>query len=57
MLAKILSHFPIRFWVLMAEIVLSLAKVVVASLMGAKGLGEDVLKALHYANAGCKPLI
>jgi len=29
---------------------LSLAIVVVASLIGAKGLGEDVLEALQYAN-------
>ena len=40
-------------------IMLSLAMVVVASLIGAKGLGEDVLEALQYANvrqgilAGC----
>ena len=31
---------------------LSLAMVVVASLIGAKGLGEDVLEALQYANVG-----
>lgn len=31
---------------------LSLAMVVVASLIGAKGLGEDVLEALPYANVG-----
>ena len=31
---------------------LSLAVVVAASLIGAKGLGEDVLKALQYANVG-----
>ena len=30
----------------------SLAMVVVASLIGAKGLGEDVLEALQYANVG-----
>jgi len=29
---------------------LSLAMVVVASLIGARGLGEDVLEALQYAN-------
>ena len=33
-------------------IMLSLAMVVVASLIGAKGLGEDVLEALLYANNG-----
>jgi glycine betaine/proline transport system permease protein len=33
-------------------ILLSLAMVVVASLIGAKGLGEDVLQALQYAAAG-----
>lgn len=33
-------------------IMLSLAMVVVASLIGAKGLGEDVLEALKYANVG-----
>ena len=33
-------------------ILLSLAMVVVASLIGAKGLGEDVLEALQYAEAG-----
>ena len=33
-------------------IMLSLAMVVVASLIGAKGLGEDVLEALQYANVG-----
>ena len=33
-------------------IMLSLAIVVVASLIGAKGLGEDVLEALQYANVG-----
>jgi len=31
-------------------IMLSLAMVVVASLIGMKGLGEDVLEALQYAN-------
>jgi glycine betaine/proline transport system permease protein len=31
---------------------LSIAVVVVASLIGAKGLGEDVLEALQYANVG-----
>ena len=31
---------------------LSLAVVVVASLVGAKGLGEDVLETLQHANAG-----
>ena len=31
---------------------LSLAMVVVASLIGAKGLGEDVLEARQYANVG-----
>jgi glycine betaine/proline transport system permease protein len=31
---------------------LSLAMVVVASLIGARGLGEDVLEALQYANFG-----
>ena len=29
-----------------------LAMVVIASLIGAKGLGEDVLEALQYANVG-----
>ena len=33
-------------------IMLSLAMVVVASLIGAKGPGEDVLKALQRANVG-----
>jgi len=33
-------------------IMLSLAMVVVASLIGAKGLGEDVLEALQYASVG-----
>jgi len=33
-------------------IMLSLAMVVVASLIGARGLGEDVLEALQYANFG-----
>ncbi len=33
-------------------IMLSLAMEVVASLIGAKGLGEDVLEALQYANVG-----
>ncbi|ATG39912.1 putative ABC transporter permease protein [Phaeobacter piscinae] len=33
-------------------ILLSLAMVVVASLIGAKGLGEDVLEALQYSAAG-----
>ena len=33
-------------------IMLSLAMVVVASLIGAKGIGEDVLEALQYANVG-----
>ena len=33
-------------------IMLSLAMVVVASLIGMKGLGEDVLEALQYANIG-----
>ena len=33
-------------------IMLSLAIVVVASLIGARGLGEDVLEALEYANFG-----
>lgn len=33
-------------------IMLSLAMVVVASLIGAKGLGEDMLEALQYANVG-----
>ena len=33
-------------------IVLSLAMVVVAPLIGAKGLGKDVLEALQYANVG-----
>jgi len=33
-------------------ILLSLAMVVVASLIGAKGLGEDVLEALQYASIG-----
>ena len=33
-------------------IMLSLAMVVVASLIGAKGLGEDVLEVLQYANVG-----
>ena len=31
---------------------LSLAMVVVASLIGGKGLGQDVLEALQYANVG-----
>ena len=31
---------------------LSLAMVVVASLIGAKGLGQDVLETLQYANVG-----
>ena len=34
------------------RIMLSLAMVVVASLIGVKGLGEDVLEALQYANVG-----
>jgi len=46
-------------------IMLSLAMVVVASLIGAKGLGEDVLEALQYASIGqgaysggiCHPLL
>ena len=33
-------------------IMLSLAMVVVASLIGAKGLGEDVLESLQYSNVG-----
>ena len=33
-------------------ILLSLAMVVVASLIGAKGLGEDVLEALQFASEG-----
>ena len=33
-------------------IMLSLAMAIVASLIGAKGLGEDVLEALQCANAG-----
>ena len=33
-------------------ILLSLLTVVVASLIGAKGLGEDVLEALQYASVG-----
>ena len=33
-------------------ILLSLVTVVVASLIGAKGLGEDVLEALQYASVG-----
>ena len=33
-------------------IMLSLAMVVVASLIGVKGLGEDVFEALQYANVG-----
>ena len=33
-------------------VMLSLAMVVVASLIGAKGLGEDVLEALQYASVG-----
>ena len=33
-------------------IILSIAVVVVASLIGAKGLGEDDLEALQYANVG-----
>ncbi|MCA8967334.1 MAG: ABC transporter permease subunit, partial [Planctomycetes bacterium] len=33
-------------------IMLSLAMVVVASLIGAKGLGQQVLEALQYANTG-----
>ena len=33
-------------------ILLSLAMVVIASLIGAKGLGEDVLEALQYASEG-----
>ena len=34
------------------KIMLSPAVVVVASLIGARGLGEDVLEALQYANFG-----
>lgn len=34
------------------KFMLSLAVVVVASLIGARGLGEDVLEALQYANFG-----
>ena len=33
-------------------VMLSFAMVVVVSLIGAKGLGEDVLDALQYANVG-----
>ena len=33
-------------------VMLSLAMMVVASLIGAKGLGEDVLDALQHANVG-----
>ena len=33
-------------------VMLRLAMVVVASLIGAKGLGQDVLEALQYANVG-----
>jgi len=33
-------------------ITLKLAMVVVASLIGARGLGEDVLESLQYANFG-----
>ena len=33
-------------------VMLSLAMVVVASLIGAKVLGQDVLEALQYANVG-----
>ena len=33
-------------------VMLSLAMVVFASLIGAKGLGQDVLEALQYANVG-----
>ena len=33
-------------------VMLSLAMVVVASLIGAKGLGQDILEALQYANVG-----
>lgn len=33
-------------------IMLSLAMIVVASLIGARGLGEDVLEAPQYANFG-----
>ena len=33
-------------------IMLSFAMVVVASLIGAKGLGEDVLEVLQYTNVG-----
>ncbi len=33
-------------------VMLSLAMVVVAYLIGAKGLGQDVLEALQYANVG-----
>ena len=33
-------------------VMLSLAMVVVASLIGAKGLGEDILEALQYASVG-----
>jgi glycine betaine/proline transport system permease protein len=33
-------------------VMLSLAMVVVASLIGAKGLGQDVLEAFQYANVG-----
>ena len=35
-------------------VMLSLAMVVVASLIGAKGLGQDVLEALQYANVGTR---
>ena len=33
-------------------ILMSLAMVVVASLIGAKGLGEDILEALQFASEG-----
>ena len=52
MLAKILSHFPIRFWVLMAEIVLSLAKVVVASPDGGQGAGRGCAESTALRKCG-----
>ena len=46
-----LASLSIRFGV-NQTIMLSLAMVFVASLIGVKGLGEDVLDALSYANVG-----
>lgn len=48
--------FPLAAKTIMAgvnqTIMMSLAMVVIASLIGAKGLGEDVLEALQYASEG-----